>query len=275
MGGFRPIDVMENQTKLMKKLIKAIVSSLGYELRKKSIAGNSFPSNPFQAQHQLIKNLNKTDIYIFDVGANKGQTAKEYRSQFPSAEIYCFEPFPDSIAELNRKFSDDPKIHIVPNAVAQEKGIATFYVNKRDATNSLLPRPSSERRYYPKSAQPKDTIEVEVINLDEFFKESNISTIDILKFDIQGGELNALHGAESLLEAGSMALIYTEIMFIPHYEGAPLFHEIWSFLSKFNYSLFDIYNLHRATNGQIRYGDALFVSESVRNNVINKYREEP
>ncbi|MDJ0744806.1 MAG: FkbM family methyltransferase [Xenococcaceae cyanobacterium MO_167.B27] len=269
---------MENQIKLMKKLIKAIVSGLGYELRKKrkpSIPGNSFPSNPFKAQRQLIKNLNKTDIYILDVGANKGQTARKYRSQFPTAEIYCFEPFPDSIAELNRKFSDDQKIHIVPKAVAQEKGIATFYVNERDETNSLLPRPSSERRYYPKSAKPKETIEVEVTNLDEFLKESNISMIDILKFDIQGGELNALHGAESLLEEKSTALIYTEIMFIPHYEGVPLFHEIWSFISKFGYSLFDIYNLGRATNGQIRQGDALFVSESVRNNVINKYPEEP
>ncbi|NET44483.1 FkbM family methyltransferase [Okeania sp. SIO2B3] len=259
-------------------MIKAIGSDSGYESRKKmepSRPRNSFPSNMFEVQHELIKNLNKTDICIFDVGANKGQTAKIYRSQFPTAEIYCFEPFPDSIAELNRKFSDDPKIHIVPKAVAQEKGTATFYVNERNVTNSLLPRPSSARRYYPKSAKPKETIEVEVINLDEFLKESNISIVDILKFDIQGGELNALHGAESLLEAGSTALIYTEIMFIPHYEGAPFFHEIWSFLSKFNYSLFDIYNLSRATNGQIRQGDALFVSESVRKNVINKYPEEP
>ena len=163
----------------------------------------------------------------------------------------------------------------MPKAIAQEKGVATFYVNEKDATNSLLPRPSSDRRYYPKSAGPKETIEIEVISLDEFLRASNIETIDILKFDIQGGELNALHGAEALLGTGRTSLIYTEIMFIPHYEGAPLFHEIWSFLAKFSYSLFDIYNLRKATNGQIRHGDALFVSESVRNKVINKYPEEP
>ena len=163
----------------------------------------------------------------------------------------------------------------MPKAVAKENGTATFYVNKFDPTNSLLPRPNSDRRYYPKTAGHKETIEVEVITLDEFLKSNHIPVIDILKFDIQGGELNALHGAESLLKAGNTPLIYTEIMFIPHYEGAPLFHEIWSFLSRFGYSLFDIYDLHRATNGQLRYGDALFVSESVRNDVINKYSEEP
>lgn len=262
----------------MGRLVQATLSGLGYELRKKNapgILGTSFPSNPFDAQCQLIKNLNKTDISILDVGANKGQTARRYRSQFPTAEIYCFEPFPDSIAELEKQFFDDRKIHIVPKAVAQEKGTATFYVNEFDATNSLLPRPTSDRRYYPKSAGPKNTIEVDVINLDEFLRTSNISMVDILKFDIQGGELNALHGAESLLRAGSTSLIYTEIMFTPHYENSPLFHDIWSFLSKFGYSLFDIYELQRAINGQIRFGDAIFVSESVRNNVLNKYSEEP
>jgi FkbM family methyltransferase len=269
---------MEDSMKLIKRLAKATLSSLGYELRKINHADRSttsFPSDPFEAQCQLISNLNKTDISILDVGANKGQTARKYRSQFQTADIYCFEPFPDSIAELQKQFSDDRKVHIVPKAVAQEKGTATFYVNEFDATNSLLPRSTSDRRYYPKYAGPKETIEVEVIDLDQFLLENDISTVDILKFDIQGGELKALHGAESLLGAGNTSLIYTEIMFVPHYEDSPLFHEVWSFLSKFGYSLFDIYDLHRARNGQLRYGDALFVSESVRNNVIDKYQEEP
>lgn len=263
--------------KLIKRLAKATLSHFGYELGKKAPGRscNSFPIDPYEAQLQLIKKLKKTDISILDVGANRGQTARRYRSKFPTAEIYCFEPFPASIAELQKQFSDDQNIHIVPKAVAQEKGVATFYVNEFDATNSLLPRPKSDRRYYPKSAGPKETIEVEVTNIDEFLRVSHISAVDILKFDIQGGELNALRGAISLLESERVSLIYTEIMFIAHYEGAPLFHQIWSFLAEFGYSLFDIYDLHRAKNGQIRYGDAIFVSESVRNNVINKFSEEP
>lgn len=260
---------------LLKKLVNATLNSLGYEPTSTAASIIVPPPDPFDTQRQLIADMGKSDIRIFDVGANKGQSARRYRSLFPAAEIYCFEPFPDSITALQAQFSADPKIHIVPKAVSREKGIATFYVNEFDATNSLLPRPASNRRYYPKSAGPKETIEVEVISLDDFLREKNISTIDILKFDIQGGELSALRGAESLLKAGTTPLIFTEIMFAPHYEGAPLFHEIWSFLSQTGYSLFDVYDLHRATNGQLRYGDALFVSEHVRNNVINSYPEEP
>jgi Methyltransferase FkbM domain len=148
-------------------------------------------------------------------------------------------------------------------------------VNGYDATNSLLPRPSAGRRYYPKHAGPKETIEVEVITLDEFVAGTDMSAIDILKLDIQGGELMALRGAMRLLEAGNVSLIYTEVMFIPHYDGEPLFYEIWSFLEQFGYSLFDIYNTVTATNGQLRYGDALFVNRVVRSKVINGCSDEP
>ncbi len=237
--------------------------------------GHSCRSEPFEAQRQLIGNSAKTCASIFDVGAHKGQTAGRYRAKFPAADIYCFEPFPASIAELQKRHSDDRKIHLVPKAVGYQPGTATFYVNAFDATNSLLRRPTSDRRYYPKSAGPKEAIEVDVVDLAGFVRTNNISTIDVLKLDIQGGELDALRGAEPLFEAGSISVVYTEIMFVPHYEGAPLFHEVWSFLSNFGYSLFDIYDLHRATNGQLRYGDAIFVSESVRNSVIDEYPEEP
>jgi FkbM family methyltransferase len=260
---------------LVKRFVKTTLSGLGLELRRTKASGNSFPSEPFEAQYQFLNGLKKADITIFDVGAYKGQTVKQYRSKFPTAEIYCFEAFPNSIVELQKQFSGDQKIHIIPKAVAQKKGVANFYVNEFDATSSLLPRPSSERRYYPKAAGPKKTIEIEVINLDEFVMTNGISMVDIIKFDIQGGELSALQGAKSILATGNTSLIYTEIMFVAHYEKAPLFHEIWSFLSGFGYSLFDIYDLHRAANGQIRYGDALFVSKSVRNDVINRYSEEP
>ena len=70
-------------------------------------------------------------------------------------------------------------------------------------------------------------------------------------------------------------IIYTEAMFVPHYEGNPLLNEIWSFLADLDYSLMDIYDLHRATNGQLRYGDALFVSRDIRENCIDTCDEEP
>lgn len=261
----------------VKRLASSARAALGWNGRPFRRIGAPSPgqTDAFEVQRRLMAKLARTEPTIFDVGANKGQTTKRYRALFPDSEIYSFEPFPQCVAELQAMFSGDHRVHIVPKAVARQKGVATFYVNHFDATNSLLPRPADARRYYPRSAGYKESIEVDVTSLDAFVEAADVPAVDILKFDIQGGELEALRGAERVLRSGATALIYTEMMFIPHYEGAPLFHEIWSFLRKFGYSLFDIYDLHRARNGQLRYGDALFVSESVRRSVIDQSPEEP
>lgn len=234
-----------------------------------------FPEDAFEAQRAMLKVLGRGESpTILDVGANRGQTATRYRSVFPNADIVCFEPFPESMEILQQTHADDHKVRTVPLAVGRESGTATFHVNQTSGTNSLFPRPSSSRRYYETKSAPVTTIEVRVTTLDSFLSEQNLTSIDILKFDIQGGELNALRGAQSTLESGGFALIYTEAFFVPHYEGAPLFHEISSFLNDFGYTLFDLYDLKKARNGQLRFCDALFVSSQVRRDVIDRFTEE-
>ena len=83
----------------------------------------------------------------------------------------------------------------------------------------------------------------------------------------------ALKGAIQTLKKGNASLVYLEIMFVPHYENMPLFYELWNFLENHQYTLFDIYNLKRAKNGQLRQGDALFVSRQVRLKIIDQLEE--
>jgi len=262
----------------LKRWGKESLRCVGLEVKRvrpADLQRSAFPRTPFEAQKRLLEQRIADDIVIFDVGANKGQTATKFRSLFPSASIYCFEPFPEALAMLRNTHLHDPRVHVVPSAVADRQGTSTFYVNEYDATNSLLPRPHSERRYFPKFAGPKATTTVPTLDLDSFTAEHGIATVDILKLDIQGSELKALAGAESLLRAGGAALIYTEIMFIPHYENAPLFHDLSAHLANLGYSLVDVYDLHRAKNGQLRYGDALFIHNALRSAVMDSFPEEP
>jgi len=144
-----------------------------------------------------------------------------------------------------------------------------------EATNSLLPRPRTARRYYPKSAGPKSIIKVEVTTIDEFVDSEGSDSIDVLKLDIQGGELMAFQGAAKALRENHVRLIFTETMFVPHYEGNPLFYELWAFLADFGYTLLDFYRLKKAANGQLRFGDALFINRELRDVVVDKSPAEP
>ena len=85
----------------------------------------------------------------------------------------------------------------------------------------------------------------------------------------------ALQGAAKSLQQKNISIIYTEALFAPHYEDNPLLRELWNYLEQYDYTLFDIYDMYRATNGQLRFADAIFISTEVRSKVLDSYREEP
>jgi hypothetical protein len=82
--------------------------------------------------------------------------------------------------------------------------------------------------------------------------------------DIQGGELDALRGAQRLLEGHRIDVIVSEAMFVPHYEGAPLAWQQWALLASHGYTLFGYFEQVWASKGQMRFGDAIFLSPAAR-----------
>ncbi len=233
-----------------------------------------FKSKPFDIQQEFMERMNISSPVIFDVGANRGQTARRYCKHFPESKLYCFEPFPETVNSLRQEVNHLSNVTVVPMAVSSTSGRREFFVNGSHATNSLLPRNTNGRRYFPSEADFKLMIEVDVTSIDEFMIEQDIKHIDILKFDIQGGELMALQGAMKALQNRAISVIYTEIFFVHHYQDSPLFHNLWQHLDQFQYSLFDIYHLRRAKNGQLRFGDALFVSPQVRQDIVDNFSDE-
>jgi len=259
----------------IKSLTKTLFDTVGLELRRTRPATGSFPADPFYAQKEFIKRMGISHPVIFDVGAHKGETVSRYRALFPDSSIYCFEPFPDNVKILRSRFSSDPSVHIYESAVSDVNGKKTFFVNENDATSSLLPRTKDERRYYSKTADSLCTIDVDALTIDEILQKNGIDQIDILKFDIQGGELLALRGAEKALQESRVSVIYTETLFVPHYEKNPLLLDLWKYLDQYSYTFFDIYDLYRATNGQLRFADTLFINKDTRSRVLDTYKEEP
>jgi len=216
-------------------------------------------NDPYTAQQRLVQGLEPTDFVIFDVGAYRRTTVSRYRSVLPDARVYAFEAYPESVTELERKFGGDAFIRLVPRVIADRPGTRAFYVNGRPATNSLLPRPVATRRYFPSDAGPRFTIELSVTTLDE----------------IQGGELMALQGAGRLLSQSRSPIVFSEVLFVPLYERVPLFCELSAHLAEYGYALYGLYDLNFASNGQLRFGDAIFVNESFRRDVLDRFPEEP
>jgi len=220
--------------------------------------------NPFQAQKRLFDKA--TSLVIFDVGAYVGDITRTYRNIFPEATIYCFEPFPDSFKKLSR-LTDGKFVKCYQLALCEVNGRAKLQVDSDPSCNSLFSRPKSGARYYSNKAQNIGQIEVETKTLDTFCNRENISEIDILKLDVEGAEIKVLQGASEKLGKKHIGLIYTEVMFVPHYECGCLFYEVSGFLFQYGYTLFNLYNLKRARNSQLRWGNAIYVSPYLRTQI--------
>jgi len=217
--------------------------------------------NAFQSQKCFFDNY--TGLVIFDVGAYIGEVTATYKSIFPNATIYCFEPFEDSFQKLMR-LSSDKSIKPYQMAVSDTVGRTKLHVNVDLSCNSFSPIAKHSVRYYPKAAENTEVVEVNTTTIDHFCDTERIPHIDILKLDVEGAEIKALKGAHNKLSKQAISIIYTEVMFIPHYQDGCLVHELTAFLSQYNYTLFNLYHLKRAKNGQLRWGNAIFVSPQTR-----------
>ena len=128
----------------------------------------------------------------------------------------------------------------------------------------MFPRPTTGVKYYSESSKNVGQIEVETQTLDTFCETKGIADIDILKLDVEGAELNVLKGATRKLTEKRIRLILAEVMFVAHYDGGCLFQEVSHFLSRYHYKLYNLYNLKRARNGQLRWGNAIFLNPQMK-----------
>lgn len=212
-------------------------------------------SDPFVAQRSLM-NGNESPL-IFDVGANIGQTALAYLSTFRSPRIHCFEPATAVQPALDEIRARNPNVTVHRLAVSDGEGKANLHLlgGETSGWNSLL-------EGNPDSFAPKSigTIVVDTTTIDVFCREREIREIDILKLDIQGAELKALRGAETMLAEGRVGIIYAEADFSNLYENQSMYHDLASFLYPLGYRTFGLYNLYYPeVNGYaLEHADVIF-----------------
>jgi FkbM family methyltransferase len=259
------------------KLINRFLNKWGYRLGKldhnqqqkpfqqKTYHNLELPKKDAYEAQEKILSISKTSVEtIFDVGANDGHITGRYRQIFPKATIYSFEPFSEPFRLLSRRSEKWGRVVPVNAAVTAKKGTRDLFLNKHHVTNSLLPTvPDVEKHVDIAVIENIDKVRVPVTTIDDFCAEHNINDIQILKMDIQGSELEALKGAKKKLSQQRVSLIYTEIWFVNVYRGQPLFYELYQFLDKYGYELYDFYNFVYSEEDKIKWADAIFVNEKI------------
>jgi FkbM family methyltransferase len=125
---------------------------------------------------------------IIDVGAGIGSFSISAASKFPSATVLAFEPNPPTFALLqaNVTRNEVPNVEIHPLAVGT-RGSYRLRRTAQSATASAWMGPASNHG---------EVVEVRGTSLDPFVPAGDI---DLLKIDVEGGEIDVLESLATSL----------------------------------------------------------------------------
>ncbi|MDX1763368.1 MAG: FkbM family methyltransferase [bacterium] len=195
---------------------------------------------------------------ILDIGASNGRICQRLIRLFPQATVYAFEPNPMYRETLQGQAAQEPRLKPQFLAVSDREGRAELNITESPGSTSLFKPGENLTGIYPEESHIQSVEEVETVTLDGWAGRQGNPAIQLLKFDIQGGELNALEGADSLLHSSAL-LVYTEILFNPLYEGGAIYSEIDLCLREKGFVLYDIFKPRYHKNGKVLWGNAIFV----------------
>ncbi len=154
----------------------------------------------------LEKILRPGDLYI-DVGANIGHLATiAAKCVGPQGAVLAFEPHPETFNRLrcNAELNQLDWLRLYPSGCAAERGVATLRIYADDSPDTAtlaadLARPVREE------------VAVDLIPLDEVWRELGRPAPRLLKVDAEGFETEVFRGARELVESQPEMVILAEI----------------------------------------------------------------
>jgi len=161
-------------------------------------------------------------IEVVDIGASPIGVKPPYQHLLTTglARVTGFEPNPEQFKKLKQQRSAHARYF--PYAVGDGSRQDLYITHHRGFVSTFKPDDSFQRHIenFFDATRIVDTLPVETVRLDDI---SSIDHIDLLKIDIQGGELVAFQNGRQKL-AHTM-FIHTEVAFVRLYHGQPGFSD--------------------------------------------------
>lgn len=186
-----------------------------------------------RGQIRLLKKFWKPGITFLDIGANVGvYTVMAAKRLGHNSVIHAFEPVQRLYQRMTSNLILNAYDHVIthPVAISSSTGSASIWIPKHNnlGMSSLHPStPNLEEEH------------IHTITLDDWVKKIGITSIDIIKMDIEGHEMQALVGAESTLT--NMQPVITIELSREHLKRANSTpEEVTAFLKNYSYTPYGI-----------------------------------
>lgn len=186
---------------------------------------------------RLLQTMLPACKVVFDVGAHVGDWTQLALQVSPQAHIHCFEPCPQSHARIAaRAFPGNVVVNNI--ALGAAGGQRKLFAMARDSSmNSLYRLDGTESKYGPQQ-EVGDTIDC--ATTDDYCSTHSIDSIDFMKVDVEGSEMDVLRGARSMLARRAIRVIQFEHTCCA-VASRTLLADFFDFLLPFGYSLYKVH----------------------------------
>jgi FkbM family methyltransferase len=161
---------------------------------------------------QAVRDWLRPGMVVYDVGANVGYVSLLLaRAAGEEGQVFAFEPLPANLERMAANFRLNPwaRLACIPAAVVERAGPVRFLAHTSGAMGKAAGSAGRHDQAYP------NQIEVAGISLDGFAYAAGDSPAEwhgpppqLIKMDIEGGEVLALDGMDRLLsEARPLILL--------------------------------------------------------------------
>lgn len=209
-------------------------NSVLYHCSLRGLGILNYESNRHSGETRFLANWlkDKPHCTVIDVGANTGTYSMQVLAACPTAIVHAFEPHPKTFQELTTNIQCH---NFYPHncAVSAEVGTVSLYdhADREGSSHASLYKDVIERIHNSRSIEYR----AEVITLQSFLQSNSIDSIELLKIDVEGNELNVLKGALEYVRDGRIKAIHFEFNEM-NVIARTYFRDFWELLP--NYAFF-------------------------------------
>ena len=222
----------------------------------------------------LKKLIKSKSPVILDVGANTGQSLREFKETWPNSVVHCFEPQEECLVELEKSASVFTNVFVNNFAVGSKNTEEEFYthnihtglsgfnkVNLESVDSidrsKIISEDGQDFKKYKNNLNHSRRVLIK--RLDEYVTNESLTKIDLLKIDTQGFEPEVLSGLGEQLS--DVSVVLTELMFYDYYERSLSFSDIEKFLLPSGFKLFNISHIaQNPMNGRTDWVDVIYTN---------------
>lgn len=175
----------------------------------------------------VLNELVQPDMTVYDIGANVGYVSLMFgKSVGKMGNVYSFEALPENQDRLKanlRLNEDQSSFHPISLAVADKTGKVDFLVHNSDDMGKITGSSGRDETYL-------ESITIDAISIDDFVFKNGNPAPDLIKVDIEGGEIFAIPGMVKVLTQHRPTMVV-------ELHGPKCAEVAWKHLTESNYSI--------------------------------------